>query len=71
MAIEFPHAGQVINYSYLWQEGTTAIEIPQHIKQQLGLDTEISWVVTSEVNVFSWPGYDLVPINRSNPSKVV
>jgi len=109
MAIEFPHAGQVINYSYLWrneadegreegsknrpcaivlaqeegrvvlapithsppQAGSTAIEIPQQIKRQLGLDNETSWVVTSEVNVFTWPGYDLVPINRGNPSDIV
>jgi hypothetical protein len=109
MAIEFPHAGQVINYSYLWrneadegreegrknrpcavvlaqeagrvvlapithsppQAGSTAIEIPQQIKRQLGLDNETSWIVTSEVNAFSWPGYDLVPINRSNPGEIV
>lgn len=40
--------------------GTTAgVLIPPRVKQHLGLDHEKSWVITSEVNQFVWPGYDL------------
>jgi hypothetical protein len=40
-----------------------AIEIPAAVKVRLRLDDERSWIVTSEVNVFTWPGPDLRPIN--------
>jgi hypothetical protein len=36
-----------------------AIEVPAAVKARLGLDHERSWIVTSEVNVFTWPGPDL------------
>ena len=41
-----------------------AIEIPLRVKQHLGLDRERSWVILAEVNVFTWPGFDLRPIRR-------
>lgn len=34
---------------------TSAVEIPAAIKRHLNLDDERSWVVLSEINVFSWP----------------
>ncbi len=37
----------------------TAIEIPPRVAEHLGLDSGASWVVLEDVNVFSWPGYDL------------
>jgi hypothetical protein len=37
-----------------------AVEIPLATKQRLGLDSEKSWVVCSEVNRFMWPGPDLL-----------
>lgn len=37
----------------------TAIEIPPRIAAHLGLDRDASWVVLEDVNVFTWPGYDL------------
>lgn len=37
------------------------IEIPQATKQRLGLDTERSWIVTTELNQFTWPGPDIRP----------
>jgi hypothetical protein len=40
-----------------------AIEIPVAVKQRLRLDDERSWIVTSEVNVFTWPGPDLRPVD--------
>lgn len=39
-----------------------AIEIPAATKARLGLDSERSWVVISEVNRFVWPGPDLAPV---------
>ena len=36
-----------------------ALELPRAVKQHLGLDTERSWVVISESNLFEWPGPDL------------
>ena len=34
------------------------------MKQHLGLDSERSWVILDEVNIFTWPGFDLRPIRR-------
>lgn len=39
-----------------------AIEIPTRVKRHLGLDSERSWIILDELNVFRWPGYDLRPI---------
>ncbi len=39
--------------------GDRAIEIPQAVKKQLGLDDLKSWVMVDEVNETVWPGYDL------------
>jgi hypothetical protein len=39
-----------------------AIEIPAVTKARLGLDTDLSWIMISEVNEFVWPGPDLRPI---------
>lgn len=41
---------------------TMAVEIPPMIKDHLGLDTQRSWVVCSELNRFTWPGFDLRPV---------
>jgi hypothetical protein len=40
-------------------QGTEAVAIPAAVQQRLGLDAERSWIVVSEVNVFTWPGPDL------------
>src|SRR6266436_5658610 len=37
----------------------TALEIPAAVKARLGLDSERSWIVLTELNQFSWPGPDL------------
>jgi hypothetical protein len=39
-----------------------AIEIAMATKTRLGLDDERSWIITSEVNRFIWPGPDLRPV---------
>jgi len=35
------------------------IEIPQKTKRRLGLDDERSWIIVTEFNKFTWPGYDI------------
>jgi hypothetical protein len=47
--------------------GTNAVELPGAAKRHLGLDEAPSWIVTSELNRFIWPGYDLRPISRASP----
>jgi hypothetical protein len=37
------------------------IEIPLATKQRLGLDTDRSWIITTELNRFAWPGPDIRP----------
>jgi hypothetical protein len=44
-----------------------AVELPPAVKRRLGLDEAPSWIVTSELNRFVWPGYDLRPIARDRP----
>lgn len=51
--------------------GSDAIEIPPQIKKRLGLDHEKSWLITSEVNYFKWPGPDLRPISRQQSDQMV
>jgi hypothetical protein len=41
-----------------------AIEVPTKVKEYLGLDGERSWIVLDELNVFTWPGFDLRSIRR-------
>ena len=48
----------------------TALEIPQNIKQHLGLDAGKSWVVLSESNLFNWPGPDLRRVGNQGNSSI-
>ena len=41
--------------------GSDALEIPTAIKRHLGLDDQPSWIVLTELNLFTWPGPDLRP----------
>jgi len=47
------------------------IELTAEVKRSLGLDTERSWLICSELNRFVWPGPDLRPISRRTPGNVV
>ena len=38
------------------------IELSQPIKRRLGLDDARSWIVTTEMNRFVWPGPDIRPV---------
>jgi hypothetical protein len=42
-----------------------------HLAQtRLGLDDERSWIITTEMNLFLWPGHDLRPIKRGDLSSI-
>jgi PemK-like, MazF-like toxin of type II toxin-antitoxin system len=49
------------------EDASSGIEIPPRVKRHLGLDRERSWVILTEVNRFTWPGYDLRPISAGDP----
>jgi hypothetical protein len=38
------------------------IEIPLRVKRDLGLDDRRSWVIVTDLNVFTWPGIDVYPV---------
>jgi hypothetical protein len=44
------------------EKTTDAIEIPPNVKKQLGLDSDLSWIVVAELNRFIWPGPDIRPV---------
>ena len=46
---------------------TEAVALPAATKARLGLDSQPSWIVTSELNRFTWPGPDLRPVSRDRP----
>jgi hypothetical protein len=46
-------------------DASLAVEMPQAVKQRLGLDFKRSWVMVNEANQFVWPRYDL----RKIPSR--
>lgn len=37
------------------------VEIPTTTKRRLGLDSDRSWIITTELNRFAWPGLDIRP----------
>lgn len=39
-----------------------AMEVPTATKKRLRLDAEPSWIITTEVNRFVWPGPDIRPV---------
>jgi len=43
------------------------VEIPHRVKRYLGLDDERSWIITTDLNVFEWPGVDVYPVPNSVP----
>ena len=46
------------------------LELPPAIKTSLGLDSERSWVVLSESNLFDWPGPDLRRVGNGDSRSV-
>ena len=41
---------------------------PAATKMRLGLDEQPSWIITSELNHFIWPGFDVRPTPDNRPS---
>ena len=46
------------------RDSDSACPVPQQTAHRLGLDHDQSWIVTTEVNRFEWPGADLRPVSR-------
>lgn len=47
-----------------------AIEVPAAVAARLGLDDDRQWIVTHEVNLFSWPGPDIRPVPNRHPETI-
>jgi hypothetical protein len=47
-----------------------AVELPPRVRLHLGLDGERSWVVLTQFNHFTWPGFDLRSISPDRPEYV-
>lgn len=43
-----------------------AIEIPVKLARHLGLDGAQHWIIVSEANQFTWPGFDIEPNRAGN-----
>ncbi len=50
------------------EQSERAMDIPRLTKVRLGLDDERSWIITTEVNRFIWPGPDLRPVQSGEYS---
>jgi hypothetical protein len=46
-----------------------AIEVPAETKRRLGLDEARSWIITTELNRFTWPGPDVRPVERAGDER--
>ena len=44
------------------------VPIPTAVKRHLGLDGDPSWIITTEINRFIWPGPDIRPARGSDTS---
>jgi hypothetical protein len=44
------------------------VEIPPATKRRLRLDAEQSWMITTELNCFCWPGPDIRPLTTGEYS---
>ncbi|MFC3579693.1 type II toxin-antitoxin system PemK/MazF family toxin [Sphingomonas hylomeconis] len=49
------------------ERAAMAVEMPATVKRDLGLDRDRSWIVTSEVNSFRWPGPDVRVLDDGTP----
>jgi len=47
-----------------------ALELPQATRARLGLDSERSWIVMTEANIFAWPGPDLRFVQGQGPESI-
>lgn len=47
--------------------GDHGIEVPEAVRRQLGLSGDRCWIIVSEWNRYTWPGYDTRPIPGREP----
>lgn len=48
------------------QSGEVAIEMPDAVRTQLGLDGVRQWIVLSEINIAAWDDPGFVPVNKAH-----
>lgn len=48
------------------QSGEVAIEMPDAVRAQLGLDGVRQWIVLSEINIAAWDDPGFVPVNKAH-----
>ena len=48
--------------------GDLGVEVPEAVGRQLGLSADRSWIIASEWNRYTWPGYDTRPIPGREPA---
>lgn len=48
------------------RKDAAAIELPEAVRKHLGLKAERSWIIVDEWNEFSWPGFDIRPIDAGS-----
>ncbi|AMJ60834.1 type II toxin-antitoxin system PemK/MazF family toxin [Bosea sp. PAMC 26642] len=51
------------------RDPSVGIEIPAAAKARLGLDVEPSWVITNDLNYFTWPGPDIRPVTHNRAGR--
>lgn len=52
----------VVPVTHRRPDDADGVESPLSVKRRMGLDAEYSWIVTTEINRFIWPGPDLHPV---------
>ncbi len=61
----------VLPITHAAPQNNEAIELPTQTKARLGLDSERSWIIISEGNLFRWPGPDLRPAINGDLTTIV
>ncbi len=52
------------------QPNTGALAIPAETARRLGLDDTPQWIVTRELNLFTWPGADIRAVPGRKPATI-
>lgn len=47
-----------------------AVALPPPVAARLGLDEAPQWIITDDVNLFTWPGPDVRPVPRRDPPTI-
>jgi hypothetical protein len=47
-----------------------ALELPKPTKDRLGFDSDRSWIMLTEANIFAWPGPDLRFVEGRGPESI-